>query len=1114
MKGESGFSQRSVRNVFLCLLICVVLLWSSAPVWANAADDGSPKKILDGLVEAYKAGGEDALREYARNHKESIPGELIEGIASEGVLEKKEGLLNFALILAQEKGDDKTLASVFVSLGFYSYLTSRNDLAMKFYQAALSKYEKLHDLAGQGDAFWRMGNISFHAGNNEEAKKQYEKALSFYEQAHDLQGQRDVYGMMGNVYLSLGDSGFNKGNMENATVQYEKALFFYEQANDLSGQGNIYRTLGDIALNTGKNEEAMEQYKKALFFYEQTNDLAGRGDAYKGIGDVAFYTGNNEEAMRQYEKALSFYERANSPLGNEGQGNVYRSMGDIAINTGNNDEAIKLYGKALAFYEKVNALQGEGNVYKGMGDAAFFGGKNEEAMKRYEEALHTFEQTGDPLGQGNAYKGMGNVALDAGDDEEAVKQYEKALIFYEQAGDPLGQGNVYRSMGNIKFREAHNEDAMKYFEKALIYYRQEDDPLGQGAIYLNLGNADFQMGNYKKAIEKYDKALPFFELAKDPLGQGNVYLSMGHINFFIGANKEAMAWYKKAYALFAGSGAMELEAYALFNEAKIVGGDEAVGLYDDALALLEKVRRQTGLSDMKASFMNKVYDFYEDATVFMLENKYNGKAFKFAESMKARVFLDQLAEGLVNLNKGIDPELKKQRDDAEARISAINKQIMSEYRKQKSDEDKIAALKKDYASEDADLEEIKKQIRLKNPEYASVQYPEPVTVKELQEKVLHTDEIMLEYFVSKDGVYCFATTKDGFRIEKLDITKVVLEKDVNELVSFLRDQGNVNITDESVLGPVKKNLHRLYVALLRPFEKEMESRSVIIVPDGELALLPFEVLKSGDSFAIEKYRIKYVQSASVLEMLREHYKEEGTSDSYIGFGDPVYDYADFIAGKPEKGSGIWGAAGATTAHGFIRGGYERAGGILNRLKGSGEEVKAIEGIFEAKKDPATGLLRDKAMEETAVSGGMERYGYIHFSAHGILDDKMQAIALSQIPGAKDDGFLTIAKIMNSKYKAKLVVLSACQTGLGKIERGEGVTGLTRAVMYAGTPAVVVSLWSVSDKGTKELMVKFYENMIKKNMPKGEALREAKLAMMKEGQYRNPFYWAAFVMYGE
>jgi CHAT domain-containing protein len=263
---------------------------------------------------------------------------------------------------------------------------------------------------------------------------------------------------------------------------------------------------------------------------------------------------------------------------------------------------------------------------------------------------------------------------------------------------------------------------------------------------------------------------------------------------------------------------------------------------------------------------------------------------------------------------------------------------------------------------------------------------------------------------------------------------------------------------------------------------------------------------------VEKYMIKYVQSASVLAMLRTQYKKEGLSDKFIGFGDPVYDYERFKSGKRERGD-TRNEQNSSSVE-LTRNSYERAGGKLVRLVGTGEEVKYISRILTDQKQVARSLLRLEAKEAYAKSREMEEFGYIHFATHGILEDEFQAIALSQIPGDTDDGFLTLGEIMNSRYNARLVVLSACETGLGKIERGEGVTGLTRAVMYAGSPAAVVSLWSVSDEGTKELMVRLYGGMIKGELTKADALRLAKLDLIRNRNYAHPYFWSAFVMYGE
>jgi CHAT domain-containing protein len=196
--------------------------------------------------------------------------------------------------------------------------------------------------------------------------------------------------------------------------------------------------------------------------------------------------------------------------------------------------------------------------------------------------------------------------------------------------------------------------------------------------------------------------------------------------------------------------------------------------------------------------------------------------------------------------------------------------------------------------------------------------------------------------------------------------------------------------------------------------------------------------------------------------------------------------------------------------------YVRAGGIMDRLPYSGEEIKTIARLFEKESLKSVVHLREQAAEEKAKAANMKDFDYIHFSCHGLLNDDFQSLVLSQLPPekSKEDGYFTLNEIMNCDYNAKLVVLSACETGSGKMYKGEGVTGLTRAVMYAGTPAVVASLWKVDDITTKELMVKFYKNMLEKNLDKTEALRQAKLELIKNKKYRSPLFWSAFVMYGE
>ena len=339
---------------------------------------------------------------------------------------------------------------------------------------------------------------------------------------------------------------------------------------------------------------------------------------------------------------------------------------------------------------------------------------------------------------------------------------------------------------------------------------------------------------------------------------------------------------------------------------------------------------------------------------------------------------------------------------------------------------------------------------------------------------------------------------------------------MDDVLADFAGQGAKGGNDQLLLTPSSAGrLAELYGHLLGSMGQSAQGKRLIVVPDGCLARLPFEMLVqklAPFTFALQAHDIRYIQSATVLVSQRKN-RSVKRAGGFVGFGDPVYDYGKFLAHEPEPGS--TGEVGEGRS--IVRSGYLRGGGVLTRLPGSGREVTDISGKFSSAGMTSRPLLRDKARVEAARGSELSDYGYIHFSTHGILKSHFQALALTQDPSSKEDGFLTFGHIMDSRYSAaRLVVLSACETGLGVEERGEGVTGLTRAVMYAGSPAVVVSLWKVDDEQTGKLMSALYGGLLQQGLSPPAALRQAKSAMVADGNEltASPFSWAAFVMYGE
>jgi CHAT domain-containing protein/predicted negative regulator of RcsB-dependent stress response len=996
--------------------------------------------------------------------------------------------------------------NLYMSKGKIYSILNDNPNALKMFNRALDFFRKDGTPIGQGNVYWKKGDIYLRKGNNSKALEMYDKAILFLEKSGYPLG-------LGNLYFSKGEFYFKTGKNLDALLMYDKALVFFKKIDEPNGQGNVYFRKGDIYLRTGNNPKALGMYDKAMPFFKKCGSLLGQGNVYWRKGEIYQISGKNNEAHEILNKALNFYKKAGNLIS---QGNVYLFQGKIYFKIGNNSRAIEMYTRALNLFEKAQEPQGQASVYINKGELYHRTGDKSIAFDMYNKALPFLEKAKNPIGIGNVYFNKGNFYLYNGNHLKALDMYKKALILYEKAESSLGQGNVYYEKGKIYCYFINDySKALDMYEKSLIFYKKAEESQGQGYVYQSIGDLYLRIADNSKALAMYEKALPFFESAEDPMGKGNVYYGKGEIYSEAGNYKKSIVMYENAHLFYKKCGDIESESYAMHGKAKVLlklgKKDEARKAIESGISNLEKIRLQITFSEVKKTYLEKVYEQYNEVVLFMLENKYYDKGFKYTETMRTRVFLDKMAEGLVRLDKGLTPNLKESRDKLVTKLSLISKEMYQTAGKE--DEKKLEEIKEQYRKLENDFEDLLIKIRLENPLYASVRYPEPVSVQDLQKNVLKKGEILVRYFISPKKLYVFLISKKSFKVVPIKIEEKKIKNIVERYLLAVK---------ENSPRPIMKYGKILDEKMFKPIEKMViKSREIIIIPDGELAKIPFEAFiidkkKSGHPvFLLEKHKIKYIQSASVLSILRKHYHRDSKTRNFIGFGDPVYDYENFIKNLPEQSSP--NPEKGDEIKEIHRGKYDRDGGELIRIKGSGQEVKIITELFKKKEsDKCVAYLREKASEDNAKDKQMKDFDFIHFSCHGILGDNFQSLVLSQLPPEKspEDGYLTLNEIMNCNYNAKLVVLSACQTGSGKLEKAEGVTGLTRAVMYAGTPAVMASLWKVDDIATKELMVRFYKNMLEKNVDKVEALRQAKLEILKDKKYSSPFFWSAFVMYGE
>ena len=592
--------------------------------------------------------------------------------------------------------------------------------------------------------------------------------------------------------------------------------------------------------------------------------------------------------------------------------------------------------------------------------------------------------------------------------------------------------------------------------------------MGEGRTLGNIGNVYYDLFDYPKALEYHEKSLAIAREIGDKEGEQETLTDTGNAHL-------ALKEYDKAYPI-----------------------------YKEAISIIESIRGNLKNEEFKTGYFQDKTEPYENNITCLYElhrqtpgQGFDRQIFTYAEKSKARGLLDLLTESNADIRQGIDPDLLAEEQKLNREYSRVNSELqkrLSQPEDQRADE-RITLLKAELKENDDRMEELKNQIIRRNPRYSELKYPAAVTIAEFQQSLPDADTLCIEYKVTAEAVFAWRITKDDFRLFKLDIDKQTLTGKVNELLNTFRE-----IMEEEV--SVRRAVE-LYALLLEPLLYGNRNK-LLIIPDGILNYLPFETLVSGDSglpydqvsFLIKKYNIYYAQSATVFHNQKKYEKEDHSSAAgLLALGDPVFSGEELLP-----------------AYGYIRNALtedERA--TFQRLIHSGEEVRNIGRLFN---HPSI-YLREEATEEKLKLPGLEDYRYVHLAAHGLLNEvnpQFSGIVLTQDDDPLEDGFLLTREIFNLKLNADLVVLSACQTGLGNEVDGEGIVGLSRAWFYAGTSSLVVSLWSVSDYTTSLLMESFYKN-IQNGMPYSQALGKAKLELLTGGTYANPYYWAGFVLLG-
>jgi CHAT domain-containing protein len=551
----------------------------------------------------------------------------------------------------------------------------------------------------------------------------------------------------------------------------------------------------------------------------------------------------------------------------------------------------------------------------------------------------------------------------------------------------------------------------------------------------------------------------------------------------------------------------------------------AASTYELAGQLIDQMRSGYKAEGSKLFLAEKATDIYDQAIQRSLQayaatqrDEHKDTAFRFAERSKAGIMLDALSEAEAKQFAGIPDSLLQKERQWRVDLAFYDGKLADEQLQNEAPDsanlaalkDKVFNLKQVY---DALLQRFEKEY----PAYYNLKYQiKTASVPEVQQ-LLDDRTALVEYFTGKKAVHIFAITKNAVVI-KTSVKDSVFEQELRQLREGIVKQDFAQYTPAA---------YRLYQTLLAPVADQLKDKNMIVVPDAALSEIPFEALLTEPveakgnlqdyinlPFLVNAHAMSYAYSATLLEQEWNRRKQE-TQRDYLAFA-PV-----FANGLPAGARGgellaeNWrrdSLLTATRIRGYLPSTKKEVAGILNRFESS---YSFFDRWFGNKSKVYIG--RD-AKEEKTKSPDLYAYRFLHFATHGLVNEKNSKLSglllAPEDSTSKEDGILHLGEIYNLNLNADLVVLSACETGLGQVAKGEGIIGLTRGFLYAGAANLLVSLWQVSDATTAELMVDFYDKMLG-GMSKPEALREAKLQMIRRHpEYAKPYYWAPFILVGK
>ncbi len=916
-------------------------------------------------------------------------------------------------------------------------------------------------------------------------------------------------------YFTQGEYFRQEGNYNEAIDSFTKALAFARENNDQREEIESLIKLGLLHWNKGELQDSLNFYKDAAAFAEKAGFIEKKEEAeicirihdlYKAGKD---YRDNPSQA--ELQKSLDSFEEAIA-LAREIESRehelkclrqlsfTYEELTDIERFLSLNTSALKIASQINHEVEENLCLFNIGYYYDAVEDYS-------QALRYYMDALSISRALQDFEYESLCLTNISNIYLELGDYDKALEYMRDVLrIDREKLKEDSYVAIDLNNIGITYQKRAIQSGIAEDLQNALVNYRESlkisrrIQEIGTEIEALtNIGFVYVDLERFSEALRFFEQALEKAEKAQDLDVTARILNNIGIVHAQQENYDLSIEYLQRALEIATRTGKEEIlwEAYFEIANAYMKKGNyqNALANYKNSIDHLENIRSRIALEEFKASYLgtDKRLEAYENTIDLLFElsrhepeKLYGREAFHFLERAKARAFLDRLEVSQVNITRGVDRAILDQEDRLMKEISNLNSEL---FRPDLSAEQE-QSIRESLAQFEEQLEGLKREIRISSPAYADLKYPQIISLEQTQDEMLDSKTAFFEYSVGEKNSYAFVITKRNLKIFPLPPVKTIRSQ-VREYLGAVADKDSQDFR----LG------HALFTTLVSPgLEENLEK--IIFIPDDILHYLPFETLltqEKGDHWLIKDYTIAYAPSITSLREIIQHEKvrEKKRTKDLLAFGDPYF-------GPDEE---------KVDAEGTLKSDTSAKATQFSRLEYSGLEIDKIADLF--KKTEVNILKRKNATEERLKELDLELYKILHLATHCIIDDDKPArshIVFSVGSDSTEDEILQMREIFNLRLNSDLVTLSACQTGLGQLIKGEGIVGLSRSFFHAGASSAIISLWAVHDQATSQFMERYYYHL-RASSSIMDALQKTKLEMIDSGVLSHPYYWAGFVVTG-